>query len=249
MQFINPPATLPPGMAHHTFYSRAFAHDLGYNIYLPPGYETGGTRYPVQYHLHGWQNTESTEILSMQPAYASGQAIMVFPNNSPNIESFENLPVEAMVIEDFIPHIDATYRTLPTRAHRTLSGFSMGGGMAFIYAVRHLGLFSRVIAYAATFHHYYDQGYQLVGEPAAKAPADYARMLREEPTFPADNILRLVRKKAAAIRDSLTITLRIGTDDPLLCDNEIMHMFMNDMEIPHTYVKVDGIGHRLEGIV
>ena len=35
--------------------------EIGYNIYLPPGYETSARRYPVVYWLHGRNNTESSD--------------------------------------------------------------------------------------------------------------------------------------------------------------------------------------------
>ena len=34
------PGTLPTGVTHHTFFSKALNRDIGYCIYLPPGYET-----------------------------------------------------------------------------------------------------------------------------------------------------------------------------------------------------------------
>lgn len=130
MKYINPPSKAPANIFHRTFYSRSFGHELGYNIYLPEGYEAGGD-YPVHYHLHGWTNDESTDIWTMKDICRSRQAITVFPNNSPVIEDREDLPVEEMIIHELIPHIDSTYRTSTLREHRSISGFSMGGGMAF----------------------------------------------------------------------------------------------------------------------
>src|SRR5204863_2595974 len=48
------PASLPTGMTHHTYFSKSMGHDVGYCIYLPPGYEKADNRrYPVIYDLHG----------------------------------------------------------------------------------------------------------------------------------------------------------------------------------------------------
>src|SRR5262245_55950831 len=48
------PGTLPTGVTHRTFFSKALHGDVGYCIYLPPGYEAETSRrYPVIYNLHG----------------------------------------------------------------------------------------------------------------------------------------------------------------------------------------------------
>ena len=38
---------------------------------------------------------------------------------------------------------------------------------------------------------------------------------------------------ADKIRGDLHIDIRIGTDDILICDNEIMHLYLNALDIPH----------------
>ena len=66
MRFINPPVQTPRGVTHRTFYSPSYNHEIGYNIYLPPGYGNGGDKYPAAYHLHGWTGDESSEIRPME---------------------------------------------------------------------------------------------------------------------------------------------------------------------------------------
>lgn len=49
-----PSGPLPAGVSHHTYRSQSMGHDVGYCIYLPPGYAKDSTlRYPVIYNLHG----------------------------------------------------------------------------------------------------------------------------------------------------------------------------------------------------
>ncbi len=40
MNFVNPPAESPQHVTHKTFYSQVLNHEIGYNIYLPPGTKT-----------------------------------------------------------------------------------------------------------------------------------------------------------------------------------------------------------------
>src|SRR5690349_12947501 len=52
MWVVNPaPGTLPSGVTHHTYHSDAMHCDVGYCIYLPPGYaKHNNRRFPVIYH-------------------------------------------------------------------------------------------------------------------------------------------------------------------------------------------------------
>jgi enterochelin esterase-like enzyme len=246
MNYINPPAESFQNITHKTFYSELFSHELGYNIYLPPDYEKSGKRYPVAYYLHGWTGSESSDIWALEKIYKDREAITVFPNNSPVIEEKENLPVESMLINELIPYIDKTYRTEANRENRSVSGFSMGGGMALYYAAKYPELFASVTAYAGTYHHYYHKDYSGVGEPAEKAAELYEDMMREERYLEESNILYVIKQNAEKLRGKLGIKIHIGTADILICDNEIMHLYLNALNIPNEYVVFEGIGHELK---
>lgn len=253
MKYINPPAEAPANIFHRTFYSEILGCELGYNIYLPDGYEDGEERYPAAYHLHGWMGDESSDIRNMERVCRSRNAITVFPNNSPNIEDRDDLPMEDIVLQELIPHIDARYRTQARREGRMLSGFSMGGGMAFVWAVKHTGMFSAVTAYAGTYHHYYHPDYRTVGVPAEKAGEIYRAMVREgkheKGMYGPVNVIKLVSDNADKLRGRLSISLHVGTEDVLYCDNEIMRLHLEALNIPHEYLRFEGAAHELGRIV
>jgi enterochelin esterase-like enzyme len=137
MNYINPPTESPKNTTHKTFFSHILNHEIGYNIYLPSDYWESGGRYPVVYHIHGWQGNESSEIWSIEKVYRKRQAITVFMNaiSSENDYFDALLQIGSILIKELIPHIDGQYRTNVTRENRMLSGFSMGGAMAFHYAI------------------------------------------------------------------------------------------------------------------
>src|SRR6188474_2552183 len=62
----NPPPEgqpLPAGVLHKAFRSDSMRVDVGYNVYLPPGYDVAanaGRRYSVVYWLHGLGGHESS---------------------------------------------------------------------------------------------------------------------------------------------------------------------------------------------
>lgn len=251
MNFVNPPAESPQYVTHKTFYSQVLHHEIGYNIYLPPEYTDGSETYPVVYHIHGWTGNESSEIWPLEEVCKNRRAITVFINAISSEENYFDalLQIESILITELIPHIDSQYRTDITRENRMLSGFSMGGNMAFYYAVKHPELFGSVTPYAGTYHHLYLKEYRTVGVAPEKVPGLYEDMMREEWYLEENNILCLVRQHAEQIRGKLNIDIHIGTADILFCDNEILHLYMDSLNIPHAYRKFEGIGHNLGKIV
>src|SRR5438270_12656533 len=61
MIWFNVSKTPQPSVTHKGYHSAAMDKEIGYNIYLPPGYESGSQRYPVVYWLHGRNNTEASD--------------------------------------------------------------------------------------------------------------------------------------------------------------------------------------------
>jgi len=248
MNLINPPDKTPEFVAHKTFFSKLINNEIGYNIYLPPEYLKNEKRYPVLYHLHGWKGNESSDIWKLEKAYKKGNAIVVFANGtSDNGYINGKLPMESIIITELMPHIDANYRTEANRENRVISGFSMGGAGAFYYAVKYSELFGEVTAYAATFHHFYNKNYHGVGEPAERAAEFYEKMMKEDNSGEF-NIINILKQCAGKIRSNLKINLVIGTGDILICDNEIMHFYLDSLDIPHGYRKIADAGHELEKI-
>jgi enterochelin esterase-like enzyme len=251
MNFVNPPAESPQYVTHKTFYSQVLNHEIGYNIYLPPGYKDCGEKYPVAYHIHGWTGNESSEIWPLEKVYKNRRAITVFVNAISSEDNYFDalLQIESIIIKELIPHIDGQYRTDATRENRMLSGFSMGGNMAFYYVVKHPELFGSVTPYAGTYHHLYHKEYRTVGVAPEKAIELYEDMMREEWYLEENNILCLVRQNAEKIRGKLKIDIHIGTADILFCDNEILHLYLDSLNIPHEYRKFEEIDHDLEKIL
>ena len=118
--------------------------DRDVTVYLPPAYASDqNRRFPVVYLLHGYggrEDTFTTRLASLREsgdrlAVAQGfsSAIVVTPSaytlhkgsmysNSPTTGDWERF-----IAEDLVAHMDANYRTLPSRLSRGLAGHSMGG--------------------------------------------------------------------------------------------------------------------------
>lgn len=143
--------------------SKVFDGPHTYALYLPPCYENEGNRdkYPVIYLFHGWPMDENHWInLGVVGAadrlIHSGELppfIIVMPRGDTegiyNRTSGGDNSWEGAVVNEIVPYIDRTYRTLRQRDYRAIGGISRGGVWALEIAFRHADLFSSVGAHSA----------------------------------------------------------------------------------------------------
>lgn len=124
----------------------------GVCVYLPPGYESGGLRYPVVYLLHGgggdqgnWVTMGDVQAV-LDDAYASGLAtIAVMPDGrSGQWYDYEDASflIETYVLRHVVPFVDDHFRTIPDRSGRAIAGLSNGGYGAFHLAAKAPDLFA-----------------------------------------------------------------------------------------------------------
>lgn len=243
-QWNNPSASYPTGVTHHTFHSASMNVDIGFNVYLPPGYTTGTQRYPVIYYLHGRGGDEGTMVANvvswMKARVTAGiirPAILVFVNGAVDsfyAEAFDGSRlVETAVIDELIPHVDASFRTRACREQRAISGFSMGGAGSLYYATSRPELFSSVVAYAPAL-------VDLPGVGAAGARC----MFGDDPLYYAEfKPATWAARNAAALRSNLQIRLAVGSLDGLLDNGRAMDQQLTGLAIPHGFEIVPGCSH------
>jgi enterochelin esterase-like enzyme len=132
-------------------------------VCTPPGYDKGTDRYPVLYLQHGagedergWTNQGRANFIldNLIAARKAKPMIVVMDNGYATKAGQKAMPFdfggfEAVLTEELIPKIDATYRTLADRDHRALAGLSMGGMQALHIGLKHLDLFASVGAFSA----------------------------------------------------------------------------------------------------
>jgi enterochelin esterase-like enzyme len=134
-----------------------------YAIYLPPCYDEEGNKakYSVLYLFHGWPMDEnhwitlgvvgtadrliqSGELPPFIIAMPRGDREGIYNRTSGGDKSFEGA-----MVDEFIPYVDKTYRTLRQSSYRAIGGISRGGVWALEIAFRHPELFSSVGAHSA----------------------------------------------------------------------------------------------------
>lgn len=147
-----------------TFYSKTLGENVQYLVYLPFGYQRSNLRYPVLYLLHGrgdsmhsWLAIQADldnmiETGKIQPLIAVIPDVPYSKRASYYVDSLytgepmiEGKPVESAIIQDLIPEIDKTYRTIKERTGRAIAGYSMGGFGALRYVLRYPDIFCGAI--------------------------------------------------------------------------------------------------------
>jgi S-formylglutathione hydrolase FrmB len=145
--------------------SRILKQVVHFCVYLPSGYDAGATQhparhYPVLYLLHGLGDNEGTLFNSggwtllddLRKQHKMGDFLIVSPEGK---RSFYVNSADGTVrysdffLQEFLPHIERSFRVTPGRSARAISGISMGGYGALRFAFAHPELFSAVSAQSA----------------------------------------------------------------------------------------------------
>ncbi|MEX2534513.1 MAG: alpha/beta fold hydrolase [Trueperaceae bacterium] len=140
------------------FESPTLGRTWNYNVYLPEGYESSNLEYAVIYLLHGSGGNESSwdeGLTVLDELIEAGEvppAIAIAPSSGSSWWVDTSEPFETATVEDLIPHVDATYRTIGGREGRAIAGFSMGGYGALRYALAYPDVFRAATLLSAALY-------------------------------------------------------------------------------------------------
>jgi enterochelin esterase family protein len=166
------PKDVPHGDVRAHYY---FAKSTGLTrrcfVYTPPDYDTNlAARYPVLYLQHGmgedargWATQgrvgcildnliaegKTTPMLVVMDDGGITPGAMGGPRRGEGPMFWDKFT--QVLIEDIIPMIDATYRTVADREHRALAGLSLGGTQTWQITQAHLDTFAYVGSFSAPF--------------------------------------------------------------------------------------------------
>ena len=214
--------------------------EVGYSIYLPPGYEDSDQRYSVVYWLHGRGGSERgiQPVATLHAAVEAGRVepmVLVIANGGIASGYIDNPTTgvmgESVILRELIPHVEATYRVGTNQRGRGLGGMSMGGAGTVRTALRHPELFGAVVAVAGALF-----DYESVMERHWVTDAALAR------TY--DPYL-LSRQQAKSLRETFNVKLVIGTNDEWLSENRRFRSHLQELGIPYEYDELEGVTHNL----
>ncbi len=236
--------------------STLLGRDVNYAIYLPPDYATSARRYPVVYLLHGYTDNESGWVQYGEVQLAADKAIaereippmiIVMPDGGVAwyINDYQNkVRYEDMLIQEFIPHIDAAFRTRADRSFRGITGLSMGGWGTLVHAMRHPDVFAACAAFSAgvwTEEEFtgmkQDMWDKILGPVFGPGLVGKARLT---PHFRSCNPLDQARTLPKESLKKVRYYIDCGDDDFLTKGNCALHVLLVDREIPHEFRVRDG---------
>jgi enterochelin esterase-like enzyme len=236
-------------LENESFQSPTLGRAWSYAVYLPPDYATSERAYPVVYLLHGLYGSHTDWIRYDDAAAIADDLIatreippliLVMPEGGDSwwIDSDPKTgfgPVETALLHDLVPHVEATYRTIPERRERAIAGLSMGGYGALRLAFEHPELFGAVAGISPAIQRS-AEGFGLKS-PAFGSPFDPARFAAAEPW----SYLPALASQSAKL--PLHVWLTIGDDDefPLFLDGTMdLYLALRAAKVPAELRVVDG---------
>ncbi len=235
-----------------TIKSKILGAKKTYSIYLPDGYEKTGERYPVLYLLHGANGSHESWCRDgggEQPRITdeeivAGRAkkmIVVMPdagglgkkNGGKNMGYFnvEGWAYEDFFFQEFIPHIDQTYRTIASKEGRAIAGLSMGGGGAFVYAQRHPEMFNAAYSTSGLLDH------RFRAKIASSDMIPFYWSVAQ--TSPVEFVRNTTPQKIEALR-SVRWMMDCGDDDRIIFTNIDLFLEMKRRRVPVEFRVRDG---------
>ncbi len=270
LQWITP-AVSAPRLRHCTFYSAAAESDVSYHIYIPELYDKEATgqvitgcspasareeteRFPVLFWLHGHGgglNGIPYLVEYFDSAIRTGEmppVLIIFPNGL-----FESMwcnskdgrvPMETIVVEELVPHIDSTFRTIASREARLIEGFSMGGYGAARLGFRYHDIFGAVsILGAGPMQREFSPSVGPSGMTLSRT-----RVLRDiygsdQEYFITQSPWMLAEQNTFPLSSNSHLRIVIGECDEMLSFNRDFCSHLMSLGIPHTFEVLPDIGH------
>jgi len=246
-----------------SFCSGAAQSEVSYHVYIPEVYESSpGRHFPVLYWLHGGGLGPGIDAIPFFSQYFD-QAIrqglippmlVVFPhspvrpfNNQQIISMWvddfaKKSPVETILMEELIPHVDANYRTISEKRGRALDGFSMGG-----YGAARLGF---------KFHEKFISVSMMGAGPMQErlentprmSPQGRAALLEliygnSQTYFFEVSPRKMAADHAVYLKQDMHIRIVVGDADETFADNQAFHQYLESLAIPHAFLAAPGIPH------
>jgi S-formylglutathione hydrolase FrmB len=157
-----------------------------------------------------------------------------------------DVPMETVVLDDLIPHVDATFRTIARRSGRILDGFSMGGAGAGRLGFRRPDLFAGVSMLGAG-----PIQLDFLDEPDGSTTPPKLRLAIYEMVWGSDpayylsqNPRTIVADRAeAVIAAQIRVRQGIGSLDALLPMNQEFDALLTGLGIEHDFTVLPGLDH------
>lgn len=250
----NPPPAARSRVTSDSLYSEALHTTMGFDIYLPAGYD-GNTRYPVLYTLYGYGgdqhsmlggfmaiNVDAERLIAARrikpliivaPDYDNSFGVNTTVQQASNAAGGSIGMYRDYLTKELIPYVDSRYSTIQQREGRFVEGYSMGGFAALHLAFLEPALFSRVAVHSAALWDY-SASDLFIGQRDWLYPTPELRAQRDPFLLARTQDLRELR-----------VHVDVGLGDSLLGVNDRFYRSLLDLGISARW-RSDSGGHNRE---
>jgi enterochelin esterase-like enzyme len=235
-----------------------------YMLYLPKEYASTTKKYPVIYYFHGGNGSQRDGewfIKKMDAAIASGKmppviiiSVQALPigwycNANVGAQGVISGPIEDVLIQNLIPHIDATYRTIASYQGRGIEGWSMGGFGATRLAFKYPNTFGFASSLAGAVIDFKDEHNPQYLENTF-GPATGKEAQKSEEYFNSVHPKKYAKENALLIKQNVKIRLLVGKEDWLYSSKgklitKNFSDYLTNLGIKNEYTVLEGLGHML----
>ncbi|WP_339878050.1 alpha/beta hydrolase family protein [uncultured Algoriphagus sp.] len=231
-------------------FSKAMNKTLKAAVTTPSTYD-GSRQFATLYLLHGGSGIFSDWLKKVtEPDLVNRMAeeynlIIITPGVGPSSYYYDSpmmdsVQYETYLIEELIPHIDKSYKTLAKRESRAITGLSMGGHGAIMLSAKHPELFIAATSMSGVMN---------IDTRLWKVPAEFSKLrkgqqqemlgkdLQYDAPFSTYTAVGLVDKMKV---NGIALLMDCGVDDFLLETNRQMHQLLLANGTPHDYTERPG---------
>ncbi|ERK16310.1 putative esterase [Pantoea sp. AS-PWVM4] len=233
-----------------------------FTIYTPPGYFNSSERYPVLYLTLGGAHdgsraNEDSFIFNLLDNMIADKRIqpmivVVLDPDAPGGSSLGNSSfhgggnqtsekyVEASqaIVDNIVPFVDKSFRTLADREHRAIGGFSSPGAQGFMAGARNPNVFASIGTFSGGFPTWPGVGVQIESKlhydhytgPDLNRVPDMKKLGAYIPELNSDANMKLV-------------FMSVGSDEPLIQTFELMKTFLSERGIKYQAIVEPGEIH------
>jgi enterochelin esterase-like enzyme len=230
--------------------SKILDSERKYAIYLPSDYDYSNREYPVLYLLHGagddhtgWVQFGEVKSITDKANKngVSTSMIIVMPDaQTGKIGYFNDIDqkwnYEDFFFKEFLPFIEKKYRIKSEKKYRAIAGLSMGGGGAFIYALRHPEMFSSACPLSGymgetSYSDFYEKNMEKCEKLTREKVFNY---------YSNHNSLSIIQNQTDENLKSVRWYIDCGDNDFLYEGNSLVHIALKKRGVPHEYRVRDG---------
>ena len=220
-------------------YSNSMQKNIKCVVITPADYKKSTKNYPVLYLLHGYAGNYA-RWLTVAPQLKNKvdelQMIIVCPDGgygSWYIDSpaDSSIRYETFTGTELINHIDSNYQTYKDRAHRAISGLSMGGHGGLYLAIKHKDVFGAAGSISG-----------LVDLSFFPKGMNFKNLFGDSTVFAGNLQKNSVVNMVGDLKNrELKLTIDCGTYDFLVVPNRTLHEKLLKLRVEHDYAERPGI--------